>query len=489
MSGLWLNETQFMHFGDAPAPLSEQIATRSRSLDWQSLSGILPNPDTVLRRMGKSIQVYRDLRPDVDVGNGIRRRKAAVTRLERGLDRNKPKSAIADSIADMMKDWDWDLLLGELQNAALFGYSPVEIVWEKVGKYMAPTQLIAKPPEWFTYDTNNEMRFLSKNAPFQGEELPERKFVCARQEPSYINPYGFPDLSMCFWPAIFRKGGMKFWVTFTEKFGMPWVIGKSPRGTQRTENRDLLNNLFSMVQDAVAVIPDDSSVEIMQGIGQGSNGDQYEKLIKTCTRDINVALLGQNQTTESDTNRASATAGHGVTDDIRDGHISIICSVVNTVIRYACELNFDSNERPQFDMWEQETINVQIAERDLKMVQAGAKLTQQYFERTYGLQPGDQVNEKTPQAEFADPDEPETVPEMDAIDAAIDGITTRAPLTAEMQAMLNPLFAAIKNGVKPDELMAMLTDIYPDMDTAGLQERLARAIFVAKLWGKVNALD
>jgi phage gp29-like protein len=489
MSGLWLNETDFMHFGDAPAPLSEQIATRSRSLDWQSLSGILPNPDTVLRRMGKSIQVYRDLRPDVDVGNGIRRRKAAVASLERGLDRNMPKTAISKSVWDMMKDWDWDNLLGEIQNAALFGYSPLEIVWEKSGKYLAPVQLIAKPPEWFTYDTNNELRFLSKNAPFNGEMLIRRNFVCARQEPSYINPYGFPDLSMCFWPAIFRKGGMKFWVTFTEKFGMPWVIGKSPRGTQRLENRDLLNNLYSMVQDAVAVIPDDSSVEIMQGIGAGSNGDQYEKFIKICTRDINVALVGQNQTTESDTNRASATSGHEVIDSIRNGHKSIICATINTVIDYVCELNYDTNERPRYAMWEQEAINVQIAERDLKLFQAGAMLSPQYFARTYNLQPGDQVETKTPQAEFADPDEPETVPEMDAIDAAIDGITTRAPLTAEMQAMLNPLFAAIKNGVKPDELMAMLTDIYRDMDTAGLQERLARAIFVSKLWGKINALD
>lgn len=35
---------------------------------------------------------------------------------------------------------------------------------------------------------------------------------------------------MCFWPVAFKKGGMKFWLRFAEKFGSPWVIGKHPRG-------------------------------------------------------------------------------------------------------------------------------------------------------------------------------------------------------------------------------------------------------------------
>ena len=35
--------------------------------------------------------------------------------------------------------------------------------------------------------------------------------------------------------------------------------------------------------------------------------------------------------------------------------------------------------------------------------------------------------------------------------------------------------------------LGMLAELYPDMDGAALQERLARAIFVANLWGRLHA--
>uniref|UniRef100_UPI00356B69DC phage portal protein family protein n=1 Tax=Escherichia coli TaxID=562 RepID=UPI00356B69DC len=41
----------------------------------------------------------------------------------------------------------------------------------------------------------------------EGELLSPSKFVVPAQDASYDNPYGFPDLSMCFWPVAFKKGG------------------------------------------------------------------------------------------------------------------------------------------------------------------------------------------------------------------------------------------------------------------------------------------
>ena len=36
-------------------------------------------------------------------------------------------------------------------------------------------------------------------------------------------------------------------------------------------------------------------------------------------------------------------------------------------------------------------------------------------------------------------------------------------------------------------LLGMLAELYPEMDAEGLTERLARAIFVANLWGRLHA--
>ena len=49
------------------------------------------------------------------------------------------------------------------------------------------------------------------------------------------------------------------------------------------------------------------------------------------------------------------------------------------------------------------------------------------------------------------------------------------------------LWERIAKGAQPDELLGMLTELYPEMDAAGLQERLARMIFVANLWGRLHA--
>lgn len=133
---------------------------------------------------------------------------------------------------------------------------------------LQPLDVVGKPGEWFTFDNQAQLRFRSREHPLHGEALEPRKFLLARQE-TYANPYGFMNLSMCFWPTVFKRGGLKFWVTFTEKYGTPWLVGKQPRGTPGPEVDALLDKLEAMIQDAVAAIPDDSSNRHPGGRRQG----------------------------------------------------------------------------------------------------------------------------------------------------------------------------------------------------------------------------
>ncbi len=484
--GMWVSPTEFVQFGEPTKSLSDQIATRGRSIDFYGLGMYLPNPDPVLKALGKDIKVYRELRADAHVGGCIRRRKAAVKALEWGLDRDKAKSRVAKSIEAIFADLDLSRIITEMLDAVLYGYQPMEVIWGKVGGYLVPVDVVGKPADWFLYSPENELRFRSRQAQLQGEELPPRKFLVPRQDPSYHNPYGFADLSMCFWPTTFKKGGLKFWVQFTEKYGAPWVIGKHPRSASDAETNQLLDRLEDMVQDAVAVIPDDSSVDIKEAAGKTGSTEVYERLLHFCRSEVSIALLGQNQTTEATANRASAQAGLEVTRDIRDGDKAIVQEAFNTLIRWVCELNFNDGARPVFEMWEQQEVDKVLAERDEKLVRAGAKLTPAYFKRAYSLQDGDLedvAQPAIPAAEFAEGD---VAPDQDALDAALDALSADA-LNADAQAMLAPLLKRIAKGVQPDKLLGMLAELYPEMDAAGLQERLARMIFVANLWGRLHA--
>ncbi|WP_432719858.1 DUF935 family protein [Jeongeupia wiesaeckerbachi] len=492
---MWVTPTEFVQFGESTKSLSAQIATRDRSIDFYGLSTYLPNPDTVLKALGKDIKVYRELRADAHVGGCIRRRKAAVKALEWGIDKDRAKSRTAKAIEAIFANLDLSRIITEMLDAVLYGYQPMEVMWGKVGGLIVPVDVVGKPAEWFVYDADNQLRMCTKQAPLKGEELPQRKFLIPRQDPSYDNPYGFADLSMVFWPTTFKKGGLKFWVQFTEKYGAPWVIGKHPRGASDAETNLLLDRLEDMVQDAVAAIPDDSSIEIKEAAGKTGSAEVYERLLHFCRSEVSIALLGQNQTTEATANRASAQAGLEVTRDIRDGDKAIVEEAINTLIRWTCELNWGDAARPVFSMWEQQEVDKVLAERDETLTQAGARFTPAYFKRAYGLQDGDldeaPAEDAAAAAEFADA--PEDVPSKErdeaadqlALDKALDAVSADV-LDAQARQLIAPLLQRINDGLPPDELLGQLAEVYPDMDSTGLQERLARAIFVAKVWGRLH---
>src|SRR5690606_25391731 len=104
----------------------------------------------------------------------------------------------------------------------------------------------------------------------------------------------------------------------------------------------------------------------------------------------NVALLGQDQTTEKDSNRASATAGAEVSKDIRDSDAGLAAAALKAIIRRVVDVNFGEGvEAPLYELWEQEEIDKALAERDKDLTDAGVKFTPAYWMRTYNLQEGD----------------------------------------------------------------------------------------------------
>lgn len=137
----------------------------------------------------------------------------------------------------------------------------------------------------------------------------------------------------------------------------------------------LLDSMEAMVEDAVAAIPDDSSIEIKEAAGKADSSDIYQNLITLARSEISIALLGQNQTTEANSNRASAQAGLEVTDDIRDADADIVESAVNQAIRMAVSMNFGDVASPVWKMWEQGTVDDTRATRDEKLSRAGVVFT------------------------------------------------------------------------------------------------------------------
>lgn len=489
--GIYVSPTEFVSFAETRqrSSLSEQIATRDRSMDM-SFGFILPNPDPILKRQGKDISVYRDMRSRASVGGPIRRRKAAVKALEWRVERGKASARATRLCSDVLATYDMDTLLNEITDAVLFGYQPLELMWGPFNGAMAPLQVIGKPQEWFFFDNAAQLRFRSRQQPLQGEELEPRKFLLARQEASYANPYGFPDLSMCFWADTFMRGGLKFWVTFTEKYGTPWLVGKQPRGTPGPEVNALLDKLEAMIQDAVAAIPDDSSIDILEAGDKGASADLYERLLMYCRSEINIALLGQNQSTEATSNRASATAGLEVANSIRDGDAKLAAAAMNQLLRWITDLHDgEQAPAPTFELFEEEDVNVTQAERDETLTRAGVNFQPQYWKRVYKLQEGDIADAPEvitsqvpamppgPAVEFA---EGAPAPGITAREAAAAG----APV---ISSWLRDLRSLVHAHTDAQKLQEALLEAYSELPTEDLTELLALAFELAHLQGRDQA--
>lgn len=365
------------------------IATRAKAIDFWSFMHYLPNPDPVLKKMGRDISVYREILSDSHVGGCVRRRKAAIKGLEWRITPtgNEKTDEILAALFDRLPV---NQIINQILDAALFGYQALEVMWTSENGLLLPTEVVGKPQEWFVFDEDNRLMLRTKENR-NGDIVPEKKFLLATQQADYMNPYGRADLAMCFWAATFKKGGFKFWLEFAEKYGSPWLVGKYPRNANAHEIDELLDSMEKMLGTAVAAIPDDSSIDMLESGSKGGSSQVFDDFLRYCKSEIAIALLGQNQTTEAEANRASATAGLEVTRDIRDDDASMVEGVFNQLLAWICELNFNVDTLPTFELYEQESIDKLQAERDELLAGLGVQFTEQYIMRTYGFEEGDIV--------------------------------------------------------------------------------------------------
>ena len=207
------------------------------------------------------------MRADAHVGGCIRRRKAAVKGLEWELERGKAPARVHKACLAILEELaatpDPDepgarpglmALVSRCPGWGAVRLSAAGSDMGRAGALIVPTVVQSKPPEWFCFDGANQLRFKSRDGGINGELLPPRKFLLARQDATYQNPYGVPDLAMVYWPHQFRRAA-KFWVQWLERHGGDFLIGKQPRslGTQaETEAAyaDMAEQLVGMLQDS-----------------------------------------------------------------------------------------------------------------------------------------------------------------------------------------------------------------------------------------------
>ena len=329
--------------------LTNELVTRQSRFSFQNYLGILPNPDKILSRLGKSIEIYRELKNDPHVWSCIQSRKSGVLSKDFHIEQNNSSNELYDEILRIFDNLDLHKIWRDCLETPLFGFQPLEIIWQfnKITNKYFPTDLIGKPQEWFAFDIDGNLIFkASSNENIK--KVPDYKFINLTYESTYINPYGESLLAKCYWSVTFKSGGMRFWVNFMEKYGMPIMIGQYTRGATFEESRKLADSLSNIMDDSVIVLPSDINLDIKEAV-RNSSVDLYRDLIKQCNAEISKILLSQTLTTELESGSYAAAETHfKVRNDVIENDKKLVEKAMNQLIKYIIDLNFTNKTYPKF---------------------------------------------------------------------------------------------------------------------------------------------
>lgn len=500
---VWTSPTNFVEVSAKKGNLTDEFASRDRSLDFSSMLMVLPDPDPILKKQGRDLSVYRDLICDAHVDSVVQSRVSGVLRREWRVEpggESPQDERLAEAADAALRDIDMDSAIGEMMDAVFYGAAYPEIMWAEIGGLVLPQNIVCKPQEWFCYGSKNELKFKSRDN-WQGEDVPPMKFMQVRNRATYANPYGERVLSRCFWPVTIKRAGFKWWVVFVEKYGLPFLVGKLPRIATAKQYDTLLDKLESMVHDAVAVVPDDATVEIRAEGTNSASSSIFRDLKSSCNEEISKAVVGQTLTTEiGETGGAYAASQthQEVRSDLMDRDAKMVAGAFDLLFRWVRDLNDPSAAAPVWKWHEEEDLGKGRADRDAILVpllkEAGQTLSADYFKKNYNLTDED-LEEKAPApaapspfgfAEYAEgPKDPK---DFEAYYKRLEELAKAA--AAEAQAPLDDLVRQVRlevgRGRTLPDVIERLHKLYPKLDVDRMRDVMARAGFSAEILGRYS---
>lgn len=374
---------------------TEQFTRLESIAHFSTLMNTLTDPDKVKTAKGFTLDFYRELSIDDHVDSCMTSREAGLLKAEyRFTPASDDKSDITvrDFVEEVFSRLDMERIFRDIQDAVYMGYSVLEKVTELQDGKIVYKDVVGRPQEWFKFDGENRLRFLSKNSSLDGELVEMEKVELVQFRASYRNPYGERKYSRIFWPVAFKKGGMSFWVKFLEKYGgaLLYIMTDEKSEVKKSE---MLSALQDMVQDSVAVFERGGSGDALEAVdvNKSASSSAFRDLIGVCNAAISKVILGQTLTTEQGSvgSQALGKVHQEVRADIIESDKKMVQSVMNNLIRTLVDYNFNVTDYPEFTWFEESEVENDLADRDQKLYAQGVRFTKNYYMKNYGMEEDD----------------------------------------------------------------------------------------------------
>ncbi|WP_130472359.1 DUF935 domain-containing protein [Candidatus Magnetaquicoccus inordinatus] len=464
---------------------------------------LLPVQDSVLRMLGgAALGAYEEVLRDDTVKTALQQRFLALTATEWRVEpggKSRMDRLAAESLQKQLEKIDFDGITEKMLYALFYGYAVAECMWGVEYDQVVLQEIKVRKQRRFAFSPDGSLRLLTGANP-QGELLPDRKFwhfCCGADNDD--EPYGLGLAHWLYWLVRFKRGGIRAWLSFLDKFGQPSAVGEFPLGTTEEEQKKLLQAVDGLRSQSGIIIPQGMIIRLLEATRSGQA--DYADLTRILNESITRLILTQNMTTSDGSSLSQAQVHERMLGSVVRADGNLIASSFNrSVSVWLSDWNFPGAVTPRlvFMTEEPEDLN-RRAEREKTISETtGLRPSKKHVEEVYG---GD-WEEKEQSAPMVAPDpagkdlaaeqkqqepafaEASPYPAQQAIDAVQ---LPAEQIHAAMTALLAPFISRLQEGATAQELLVQLGEIYREMNYQQLAELLDRIIMAGEVWGRLDA--
>ena len=328
--------------------------------------------------------------------------------------------AIAEQNRGMFEGLDnFQQDLFELNDAIFMGVSWSECIWER-GYENKLKSLMNRPPRRLQFDAKTrEPKLRTKESPFYGIDLPEKKMIVHRASSTYENPFGDALAQNVYYLWLFKRLILKFWASHLESGVSPIPIVQHPVSTNPKIKAEAMEIARSLRQSSYGRIPENMEILFAEAKNMSAAGMSYKDFEEFCNDEITKAILGQVLTTEGGGRGGSGSRALGdVHMDVLQARIifyanALACTLNSSVVKWYTDFNYASVEGyPRFQFVTKKAVDRKTEAEIIKILKdAGYTVKHTYIEDTLEIPLQEIVGTPVP----ADPLNP------DKSNTAVDG--------------------------------------------------------------------
>lgn len=194
------------------------------------------------------------------------------------------------------------LLIRQMMDAVGKRYAVHEIVWQPQSSINSPsinsglTATFRFCPLWWFEGTQGRLRFLPTEFAIYGVDL----------EPGgWLVTVGDGIMEACSVAYVFKHLPLRDWLSYSEKFGMPGLVGRTDAPLNSPEWNEFAEAIKSFSQDWSAICARGNAIDLVETKGQGDG--PFRPLVEMMDRAITTLWRGADLGTISAHNAAGAS--------------------------------------------------------------------------------------------------------------------------------------------------------------------------------------